>query len=154
MSDRLPARASRKLADSGFPLVVRLPTGAPSASGPVTRCSRCGSTNQAGLEALGSLQELKVVEAYMNGDLDLDGDLFAAMDVRKVLSDASCSCGPGPSCSRRCRAPAAQPRVGRQALRQRQHPAVRRRPGLQVYTPGVFLDDDDTLEQAAERKLE
>jgi cyclopropane-fatty-acyl-phospholipid synthase len=41
--------------------------------------------NQAGLAALGSLNENRIGEAYLNGDIDLHGDLVAALDLRTQL---------------------------------------------------------------------
>ncbi len=41
--------------------------------------------NQAGVAALGSLNENRIGEAYLNGDIDLDGDVVAALDLRTEL---------------------------------------------------------------------
>ena len=43
--------------------------------------------NDAGAKALASFDELAVAEAYMEGDLDIDGDLLAALKARPVLAD-------------------------------------------------------------------
>ncbi|HEX2251884.1 MAG TPA: class I SAM-dependent methyltransferase [Thermoanaerobaculia bacterium] len=40
-----------------------------------------------GLAALASFDELTVAEAYMDGDLDIEGDMLAALKARPVLSD-------------------------------------------------------------------
>jgi len=37
--------------------------------------------------ALGSLDETRIAEAYMQGDIDFDGDMLAALDLRRFLSD-------------------------------------------------------------------
>ena len=41
--------------------------------------------NQTGVAALGSLNENRIGEAYLNGDIDLDGDVVAALDLRTEL---------------------------------------------------------------------
>ncbi|MES1240178.1 MAG: class I SAM-dependent methyltransferase [Acidobacteriota bacterium] len=40
-----------------------------------------------GLAALSAFDELSIAEAYMDGDLDIDGDLLAALKLRPVLGD-------------------------------------------------------------------
>src|SRR5215831_14078859 len=40
-----------------------------------------------GRRALLSMDETRVAEAYMHGDLDFSGDFLAALDLRRVLSD-------------------------------------------------------------------
>lgn len=62
----LPDRSSRRFGDGepAFQLLVR---------------------NQAGLAALGSLNEKRIGEAYLAGDIDLEGDVVAALDLRAAL---------------------------------------------------------------------
>jgi cyclopropane-fatty-acyl-phospholipid synthase len=62
----LPDRSSRRFGDGEpeFQLLVR---------------------NQAGLAALGSLNETRIGEAYLAGDIDLEGDVVAALDLRAAL---------------------------------------------------------------------
>jgi cyclopropane-fatty-acyl-phospholipid synthase len=62
----LPDRSSRRFGDGepAFQLLVR---------------------NQAGLAALGSLNETRIGEAYLAGDIDLEGDVVAALDLRAAL---------------------------------------------------------------------
>ena len=43
--------------------------------------------NDRGWRALGSLDETRIAEAYMHGDIDFDGDMLAALDLRRFLSD-------------------------------------------------------------------
>ncbi len=159
MADRpgteLPERVSRRLASATFPFEVRLPGGRVESFGPGEPQLRVDIENQAGFEALCSLQELKLVEAYMRGDLDFDGDLFAAMDLRTVLSDRQLLVKAWTF---------VQPRL---FDRKRLNPewiakhydsenmqlfAVDET--YQVYTPGIYLSEDDSLEEGAERKLE
>ncbi len=43
--------------------------------------------NQAGLKAIQSLNQLTIAEAYMLGDLNIEGDLIKAISFQEVLSD-------------------------------------------------------------------
>ena len=44
--------------------------------------------NAQGMSALGSLDEKRIGEAYLDGDISLEGDLVAALDLRTSLTDA------------------------------------------------------------------
>jgi cyclopropane-fatty-acyl-phospholipid synthase len=48
---------------------------------------RLTAHDRRGLSALASLDECRIGEAYLDGDLDLDGDLTAALALRRGLSD-------------------------------------------------------------------
>jgi len=43
--------------------------------------------NSRAWRALGSLDETRIAEAYMRGDIDFEGDFMAALDLRSFLSD-------------------------------------------------------------------
>lgn len=43
--------------------------------------------NDAGVSALESFDDLTVAEAYMNGDIDLDGDMVEILKLRSLLTD-------------------------------------------------------------------
>lgn len=43
--------------------------------------------NHAGARALGSFDEARTADAFMNGDLDVEGDFLAAFELRKCFSD-------------------------------------------------------------------
>jgi cyclopropane-fatty-acyl-phospholipid synthase len=43
--------------------------------------------SERGLSALRSLNELRISEAYLNGDLDFEGDLTAAFQLREMFND-------------------------------------------------------------------
>ena len=111
--------------------------------------------NDAGMAALRSLNELKICEAYVRGDLDFEGDLIGALELRQVLSDRQ----------RLIRLWASlQPRLlGRRRLNPEwvakhydsnniQLMAVDRI--FNTYTPGIYETENDTLEEGATRKLE
>jgi len=59
--------------------VVRAGKGAPS--------FRIEAVNPRGLAAMKSLDEVRIANAYINGDLNFEGDLFAALDLRSGLID-------------------------------------------------------------------
>lgn len=105
--------------------------------------------------ALRSLDELRIAEAYIRGDLDLYGDLVKAMQLRTLMRDGRLL--------RKARS------VMRPTLRQRRRDnpsAVAKHydsgnvqllaidAHYQTYTPGIYLNDDEPLEPAARRKLE
>jgi cyclopropane-fatty-acyl-phospholipid synthase len=48
---------------------------------------RVTARNARGVAALKSLDEIRIGEAYLFGDLDIDGDLVAALDLRSSLTD-------------------------------------------------------------------
>ena len=43
--------------------------------------------NQSGLRALISLDELRLAIAYLQGDIDVDGDFLSCLDLREILTD-------------------------------------------------------------------
>jgi cyclopropane-fatty-acyl-phospholipid synthase len=151
----LPERVSTRLASASFPLLVRLPDGRVESFGGGEPLLEVRAVNERGLGAVCSLKELEVVEAYMRGDVDLDGDLLAAMDLRDVLSDTE---------------PHIKAWTFVQPLlfgRKRLNPGWIAKhydsenmqlfaadQAYNVYTPGIYLSDDDSLEEGAERKLE
>ena len=151
----LPERVSRRLASAGVPLAVRLPDGGLETFGVGEPVLVVEVANERGLAAVCSLEELKLVEAYMRGDIDMEGDLFAAMDVRDVLSDRQVLVKAWTFI---------QPVLfGRKRLNPQwiaQHydsenmQLFATDEAYQVYTPGVYLSEDDSLEEGAERKLE
>ena len=159
MTDRrrsaLPEQVSARIASAGFPLVLRLPDGRVETFGAGEPLLEVRALNERGLEALCSLKELEVVEAYMHGDLDFEGDLLGAMDLRDVLSDTQLHIKAWTF---------VQPLLfGRKRLNPRWIAKHYDSENMQlfatdetynVYTPGVYLSEDDSLEEGAERKLE
>lgn len=152
---RLPRRVLARLASAPFCIAFRTPDGRIELVGGDEPSLEVHVVNDAGMAALRSLSELKIVEAYLRGDLDLRGDLIAAMDLRALLSDI-------------------QPLIWLWMVMQ---PALlgrkRSNPGwiakhydlnnvqlfgldedFNVYTPGIYTSDEDTLEEGAARKLD
>ena len=83
----LSERARRRVAKAEIRVVVRDLSGQTErvGSGPVT--IEVEVRSERGREAVNSLSELRVVEAYLDGEIDVSGDLIAAMDLRKAMTD-------------------------------------------------------------------
>jgi cyclopropane-fatty-acyl-phospholipid synthase len=151
----LPEPVAARISSAGFPLAVQLPDGRAESFGAGEPLLEVRAVNERGVEALCSLKELEVVEAYMRGDIDLEGDLLAAMDLRDVLSDTQLHIKAWTFL---------QPLIfGRKRLNPGWIAKHYDSENMQlfatdetynVYTPGVYLSDDDSLEEGAERKLE
>jgi cyclopropane-fatty-acyl-phospholipid synthase len=151
----LDPRAAQKLAGAPVPLAVRLPDGTVQSFGAGEPVIEVVIENDAGLAAVSSLEELKVIEAYMRGDIDLEGDLFAAADLRSVMSDRQLITRAWTFVEPALR--------GRRKLNPEWIAKHYDSENMQlfaidetynVYTPGVYLTEDDSLEEGAERKLE
>jgi cyclopropane-fatty-acyl-phospholipid synthase len=111
--------------------------------------------NDAGMRALQSASELRIADAYVRGDIDLEGDVVKAMWLRNSLSDRNVWL----KLWRRV-----QPLIlGRERLnpawiakhydsKNVQLLALDR--DYYAYTPGIYLNDDETLEQSSLRKYE
>jgi cyclopropane-fatty-acyl-phospholipid synthase len=109
--------------------------------------------NAAGLKAYRSRSELRIADAYVRGDLDIAGDAIKAMWMRDDLSDRSVAL----KAWRRV-----QPLLfGRERLNPAwiakhydsnniQLLALDR--DYHAYTPGIYVTDDDTLEESSRRK--
>jgi cyclopropane-fatty-acyl-phospholipid synthase len=154
-SAALPEHVSRRLAAAMVPIAIRMPDGRVESLGQGKPMLEVQVANGRGLEALGSLNELNVVEAYLDGDLELEGDLISGMDLRKALRDvqpltrAWTLVQPALVGRRRLNPEWVAKHYDRESI---QLLAIDE--GYQVYTPGIYLDEDDSLEEGAERKLE
>lgn len=112
--------------------------------------------DQRGDKALASLDLLQVGDAFINGSLDVEGDILAAMSVRRLFGDFHPLVWIG-----RFLPAVVRGRVGHDsesiaAHYDRDHDFFRsfldRR--YLCYTQGTFESDDEELEPAIERKLE
>lgn len=113
-------------------------------------------TNDRGWRALGSLDETRIAEAYLHGDIDFDGDMLAALDLRRFLSDRH----PLASLWRFVQ-PWLYGEVGADKTWVPQHydygnefyfSFLDRK--FRLYSQAVYTADDETLEQAAQNKLD
>src|SRR3984893_8350974 len=107
-----------------------------------------------GLDALASLDALTIAHAYMDGQLDFEGDLLEMLRYQEQLRDAH----PGVYIWRRLHPIlVGRPRVNPQwialhydAQNAQLHVSDH---DWHTYTPGIYLTDDEELEPAAGRKL-
>lgn len=108
-----------------------------------------------GLGALKSLSELRIADAYVSGDLDIEGDVIKAMWLRDALDDSNFWI----KTWRRL-----QPLlVGREKLNPSWIAKHYDSKNIQLYctdndyhayTPGIYLSDDETLEVSTHRKYQ
>lgn len=111
--------------------------------------------NDRGMRALRSLSELKIADAYVRGDIDIEGDCTKAMWLRDFLSDRSFFL----QIWRRV-----QPLImGRERLNpgwiQKHYDSKNAQllaldQDYYAYTPGIYESDEETLEQSSQRKYD
>jgi hypothetical protein len=83
----LPDAVRRKVESLAVPIAIGTPGGGREAIGAGPPLLTITVHSERGMEALRSLAELRIVDAYLDGDIDFEGDLIAAMDLRRVMSD-------------------------------------------------------------------
>jgi cyclopropane-fatty-acyl-phospholipid synthase len=86
----LPASVVKILAASlpaGTAFELQFPGEAPLRIGAGAVKFRVSAHSARGISAIRSLDEIRIAEAYMSQDLDLEGDLLAAFDLRNSLAD-------------------------------------------------------------------
>lgn len=86
---RFVRQLERRLAGSSAPpFEIVMPDGRVYAVGDRSgACFRIAVRNAKGLDALASMQENAIAVAYMEGDLDVEGEFAEALALRDVLSD-------------------------------------------------------------------
>jgi cyclopropane-fatty-acyl-phospholipid synthase len=82
---RLAALAGDLIESQSFE--IRLPNAASLRAGTGEPAFRVVVGNERGLSAIKSLDEVRIGEAYLNGDIDLEGDLVAALNLRGKFTD-------------------------------------------------------------------
>src|SRR5262245_38055579 len=87
-SGGVPGAVARKLTGANYPVTIRMPDGHTESFGDEPRLEVV-VLNDRGLKAIATLNELRIVDSYLDGDLDLVGDLVAGMDLRELLSDTN-----------------------------------------------------------------
>lgn len=111
--------------------------------------------NGNGLQALSSLDQLRIIEAYVRGELDIEGDMIKAMSFQDFLGDnrfwikAWRKLQPALLGRPRCNPEWIQKHYDSNNLQL----LVAER-DFHTYTPGIYESDDDTMEQGARRKLQ
>src|SRR5262245_16235312 len=83
----LAERLRRSLANVETGVTVELLDGEPIRCGRGEPVAHVKVKTPRALWALASMDELRVAEAFMDGDLDLDGDMLALMEMRAQLGD-------------------------------------------------------------------
>ncbi len=86
----LPAALEKKLIESlpeGSAFEMQLPGQPPWRLGGGAVKFGVTANNAHAVSAIKSLDEIRIAEAYMSGDLDIEGDLLAAFDLRNSLAD-------------------------------------------------------------------
>jgi cyclopropane-fatty-acyl-phospholipid synthase len=109
---------------------------------------------RAGRAAVRSLSELAIAEAYMNGDIDIDGDLLDAMKLRSLMINYSpvvrawAQLKPLLVGRRRCNPGWIAKHYDAENVQ-----FIAMDSDHRIYTPGLYASDEDTLEDGAERRL-
>src|SRR5437667_238849 len=142
---------------AGAAFEVELPGSPARQFGPGAPAFRLVVRSQGGLRALASLDELRIGEAYLNGDLDLEGDLVAALCLRGRLHDRHPLFYLWSTYLRPLLF--GQVRSDRRAIREHyDEPAEFYHLFLdreaRCYSHGYFANDDEPLEAAIARKLD
>ncbi len=164
VEDRVTGIFDRLFAGTAFAL--QLPDRPPRQFGHGEPAFQFVVRNQAGLAALGSLNEKRIGAAYLAGEIDLNGDVVAALDLRTNLRDQRrlaylfTTYGLG-----YLWATYAQPRLFGQIKCDSQW--ISQHYDLEsdfyllfldkqahCYSHGYFSSDDDSLESAIQRKLD
>jgi cyclopropane-fatty-acyl-phospholipid synthase len=151
---RLEDQLRRALGSSPvMPFAVELPSGRTITIGESPPRFRCAVRNGRGLSAVTSLDELEVAEAYMNGDIDIDGSMRDVLYLRELFEDQNLWV----SAWRRIEPIVRGRRESNTKWVQNHYDAdhiqlyyVDR--DYNTYTPGVFEREDEPLEVASERK--
>ncbi len=108
----------------------------------------------AGRSAVCSLSELAIADAYINGDIDIEGSLLDAMKLRELLTNWSPAV--------RAWAHLKPMLIGRRRCNPgwiaKHYDAdnvqfIAMDSDHRIYTPGMYASDDDTLEDGADRRL-
>jgi len=106
-----------------------------------------------GLRAVQSLEELSICEAYMDADLDIDGNLLEAVALRELLNDQSVwitlwrKLQPILTGRRKANETCVQNHYDLNNIQLQFIDTA-----YNTYTPGVFEKESETLEVASERK--
>ncbi|HEV8629205.1 MAG TPA: class I SAM-dependent methyltransferase, partial [Thermoanaerobaculia bacterium] len=157
---RLVAALGRRHAALGataLPFELRLPDRTShSIGGPGEPAFTVHLVSEKGVAALAAADELAVAEAFMDGDLDLEGDLLAVLKHRRLLGDPH----PLRYLVATYVAPLLLGQVGRDKKWIKSHYDVD--PDffllwldheLRAYSHGFFADDGESLEAGMERKF-
>jgi cyclopropane-fatty-acyl-phospholipid synthase len=111
--------------------------------------------NQAGLKAIQSLNELKIAEAYIKGDLDVEGDLIKLLHFRDVFLNRNIWLKKWRNIAiALCRREKCNPNWIAKHYDSDNAQLLALDYDYHLYTQGIYVSDEDNLEAGAERKLE
>src|ERR1700691_2418003 len=77
------------LRNSGIPCELTLPDGRIERFGEASPQFQIILKNSDALKAISSLNEMRIAESYLRGDIDLEGDLIQSFELRNMLVDSS-----------------------------------------------------------------
>ena len=149
-------RFSSHFANVSVPFDLKLPDGAMINFGKGTPAFHIHAKNKAGLRAIASLDEGKFGDAYVHGDIDMEGDLLAPFAMRSSMKDNHFI-----TWAWRFIQPLVFGQVHTNKKAISAHYDLD--PGLfesfldpitPCYTQGVYLNDNETLDVATTRKFE
>ena len=138
-----------------FALVLRDPFGAAVRLGAGEPRLEVVIRSDRGHSALMGLSELTLADAYVRGDLDVEGDLVSAMELRTLLRDDRLALRAWsvlrPALLGRRRS---NPGGVAKHYESRNVQLLAIDGEYHTYTPGIYASDDEPLESAAGRKLQ
>jgi cyclopropane-fatty-acyl-phospholipid synthase len=152
----LPRRVSDALARSGMSFVLQFPDGSIERVGDFTPQFEIVLRNAKALRAAASLNELRIAEAYLDRDIEIEGDLLQSFELRKLFDDSAAAIW-----FWRFLEPFmfGQIRTNKRAISK--HYDVDSEFFMQFldkkipsYTQGVYVTDEESLEQATARKFD
>ncbi len=152
--ERLKARILGRHGELPLTFALRSPGGAITIVGAGEPVLEISVLTQAGFAAVGSRSELALAEAYMNGDIDIDGDLLNAMKLRSLLTNYSpvvrawAQLKPLLLGRRRCNPGWIAKHYDAENVQ-----LIAMDSDHRIYTPGLYASEQDTLEDGAERRL-
>lgn len=149
-------RFLRRLADTPVSFVLRSDDGTVLRLGQTAPAFHVAARSRQGTRALMSLSERRIADAYLAGHIDISGDMLQPFLLRSMLQDRH------PLLSAwRFVEPAllGQIRTNRKAIATHYEQDAEfflnfLDRDVPLYTQGIFLSDDDTLQEASLRKLE
>jgi cyclopropane-fatty-acyl-phospholipid synthase len=152
--ERLKTRIERRGAATPVTFALHHVNGPATVVGDGEPAVAISIATEAGRKAVCSLSELAIADAYINGDIDIEGSLLDAMQLRELLTNWSpavrawAQLKPLLIGRRRCNPGWIAKHYDAENVQFIAMDADHR-----IYTPGLYASDDDTLEGGADRRL-
>lgn len=154
--ERVLATLSRSLPE-GMAFDFQMPGGSPVRVGHGNPAFLIAARNQTAVNAIRSFDEVRIGEAYLNGDLDIEGDLVAALDLRNSLSDRHLLAYLWSTFGQKLfygQANRDEKWISEHYDASPEFYLAFLDPKYRCYSHGYYANDDEPLESAIERKLE